>query len=51
MKKQGLGAGYTVGIQFVVHSYKIDQISKTKNRTKKTREYKNPTQNIAHLLR
>ena len=31
--------------------YKIGNNSKTKNRTKKTQEYKNPIQNIAHLLR
>ena len=31
--------------------YKIDHISKTENHTKKTQEYKNSNQNIAHLLR
>ena len=30
--------------------YKIDNNSKTKNRTNKTHELKNPFQNIAHLL-
>ena len=30
---------------------KIDFISKTKNRTGKTHGYKNPIQNISHLLR
>ena len=30
--------------------YKIDHISKAKNRTKKTQEYNNSDQNIVHLL-
>ena len=30
--------------------YKIDHISKTENRNKKSHEQKNPLQNIAHLL-
>ena len=30
--------------------YKIDHNSRTKNRTKKTYEHKNPFQNIAHLF-